>query len=238
MEKVSIELWGYTLLEPSTYVSDVLLAVFSLGLFMSLKRMFPSSKFQMYYGYFFFFMALSTLTGGHAHLLANYFDHYLFHSLSWAFSALAIYNMQMGSAFDYPEKVKKILSPVFLVQLIISVLIYFGYQLFGDVTVTHDTVGTPGFLAVKISLGIAFIGFILPLHVYKIMKEKDHGSAIFLMGIVSSVAALIIQSKKWGVNQYINYNVVAHLVLAICYYLYYLGVRQKIAKYEGLTEKA
>ena len=69
------------------------------------------------------------------------------------------------------------------------------------------------------------------------MKEKDHGSAIFLMGIVSSVAALIIQSKKWGINEYINHNVVAHIVLGVCYYLYYLGVRQKIVKYEGLIEE-
>jgi hypothetical protein len=180
---------------------------------------------------------MGTFVGGNAHLLGNYTDHNLYHALGWSFSAISIYFMQRGSVYDFPEKTKKILNPIFLIQVIVSVAIYFGYQLFGDVPTEHTHVGTPGFLAVKISLGIAFIGFILPLHMYKTLKEKDHGSAIVLMGIVSSVAALIVQSKKWGINVYINHNVVAHMVLAVCYYLYYLGARQKVANYEGLNEK-
>lgn len=237
MEKVSIELFGLTLLQPNTFISDVGIAFLGFGLFLSLKKLFPSSKIRVYYGFFFLFIGISTFIGGNAHLIEHYTEHYLFHAFGWSVSAVAIYFMQRGSANDYPEKIKKILNPIFLFQMVISVLIYLGYQLFGGVEVDHNFVGTPGFLAVKISIGVGFIVFILPLHVYKIMKEKDHGSAIFLMGIVSSVAALIIQSRKWGVNEYINHNVVAHMVLGVCYYLYYLGVRQKIVKYEGLIEE-
>jgi len=237
MEKVSIELFGLTLLEPSTFVSDVAIAILSLGLYLSLKKLFPTSDFRKNYGYFFLFLTFGTFTGGNAHLFGNYTDHNLFHALGWSFSAISIYYMQRGSAYDFPDKTKKMLYPVFLFQVVVSIMVYFGYQLFGDIQVDHEHLGTPGFLAVKISLAIGFIGFILPLHMIKALKEKDHGSAIVLMGIVSSVAALIIQSKKWGVNIHINHNVVAHMVLAVCYYLYYLGARQKILKYEGLAEE-
>lgn len=175
-------------------------------------------------------MGGSTLVGGHAHLLAHYIDHNFFHVLSWAFSALGLYFMQMGSVYDYSQKVKRILQPVFLAQVVISIAIFFGYQIFGDVTVDHNQVGTPGFAAVKVSQSIGYLAFILPLQINKFIKEKDNGASIILMGMVVSVGALLVQSKQWGFAPNFNHNDIAHLILAFVYYLFYLGIRIKVSQ--------
>lgn len=238
MEKHSIELFGLTLLEPSTYLSDIALTIFSLGLYFALRRSFPTSDYGKKYSFFFLFLSLSTIIGGHAHLFGHYIDNYLFHALAWSFSSTGIYFLQVGSAYDYNKGLRSKLNMVFLIQLVISVGIYFGYQLFGNVVVDHTKVGTPGFQAAVVSMAIAFLGFIAPLHANKFIKEKDNGSAIFLMGLICSIAAPIIQGKQWGIGKYFNHNDVAHLVLMVCYYIYFLAIRIKVQNYESVTEEA
>ena len=126
MEKVSIELFGLILLEPSTFVSDIGLAVFSFALFLNLKRAFPGSEFQKNYGFLFLFMGIATFVSGFGHLFGNYLDNYLLHALGWSCTAIGVYFMQTGSAYDFPKKIRKILGPIFLVQVGISILVYFG----------------------------------------------------------------------------------------------------------------
>jgi hypothetical protein len=235
MHKVTIELFGLQLLEPSTYLSDLFLATFSFGLFWSLRNLFLTSNIRKVYSGFFLFMGCSTLVGGHAHLLGNYIDHYYFHAISWTFSSIGLFFMQQGSLMDFSEKTKKYLQPLFMAQLAISIGAYFGYQMFAVDSVSHDHVGTPGFAAVKVSQAVGYLGFIVPLQVTKFIREKDSGASLILMGLVVSIGALLVQSKQWGFGPNFNHNDVAHVILAFVFYLFYWGIRLKIVNNEELA---
>ncbi|UTW62110.1 hypothetical protein KFE98_19200 [bacterium SCSIO 12741] len=230
MKKVTIELFGLQLQEPSTYLSDIFLCALSLLLFYQLISRNKSQYTKIFAG-FFLFMGLSTLTGGQAHLFSLYIPHNYFHVLAWSFSSVALYFFQVASYYDYSDKVKKILNPIFLAQLVISVGVYFGYQLWGNFEHDPSRVGVPGFGAVSVSAGIAMAGFVMPAHLIRFIKLKDNGSAIILLGLVTSVGALIVHSRHWGINEYFNYNVMSHVILGGCYYIYYIGVKTKVQQY-------
>ena len=199
---------------------------------------FQTASSRGYTATFFLFMGISTTTGGCAHLFGYYLPNYLLHSAAWSLSAAGVYALQRGSVYDYPDKIRNILNKVFLLQLVLSVAIYFGYQLYNNFPIDNSQVGTPGFQAVMVSTAIGFIGFILPLHLIKLVKEKDNGAAIFLMGMVISLAAPLIQGKGWGISAWFNHNDVAHIILAVCYYIYYLSIRLKVQQYNAATEGA
>jgi hypothetical protein len=229
MEKVTLDLFGFTLLEPSTYISDMFLTAFSLGLYFSLKKLYPSNRQSILYSRFFLFMGLGTLIGGHAHIFAMYISHYLYHALAWSMASLGLFYLQMGSLYDFDKRFKSILKPLFIAQLVISVAVFFGYQLFGGVEVNHHQVGTPGFDAVKVTQALGYLGFIVPLHLLKFYSEKDNGSAIILMGMVVSLGALLVQSKQWAISKHFNHNDIAHIIMAFVYYLFYWGIRLKVS---------
>ena len=69
----------------------------------------------------------------------------------------------------------------------------------------------------------------------KFQNEKDAGSGVILLGIVLSAFTLVLHSKKFSLSPHINYNVLSHFVLIMCYYLYFIGMRKKIRGYEDLA---
>lgn len=236
MEKISVTIMGLVLMEPVTYLSDLILTSFSLFWFYRLRKTAPKGRIKELYARFFLFMALATLTGGHSHLLGHYINHNYYHVIGWCFAAFATYYFQRGSAYDYTELIRKRLDKVFLLLLVIAICTYFGYQMFGTFDRTVHTVGVPGFAAVSTFTAIGYLGFIVPLQFNKFNKEKDAGSAIILLGIVLSAGVLLLHSKRWSLGPYLNFNVLAHFVLIFCYYIYFLGMRKKIIAYEDVVE--
>ena len=223
-----IEVGGMRLYEPETFISDIYLTIVCYFFWREIKRS-SNTDYGNYYANFFIFLAMGSVVGGVAHLFAHYIPNNYLHVLAWSLSALGLYYVEVASAFDYPKKVKKVLNSIFLIQYIVSVGVFVGYQLFGDFV--HDTtlVGVPGFTAVSISIGISLVGFVVPLHLIKYFKERDNGSGIIILGVFLSAGAAVVHAKKWSLNLYINYNVVAHIILSLCYYIYMLGMKIKVS---------
>ena len=230
MHKLSIELFGLTLYEPATFVSDIYLTIVCLMFRQAMLKV-SLNEHSKLYANFFLFLAFGTIAGGLSHLFGHYISHNYGHVLAWVFSSMGVYFFQRGSAFDYGDKLKGLLNKVFLIQLIVTIGIYFGYQMFGDFVDDPSKVGVPGFLAVSVSMTIGLVGFVFPLHLYKFFKEGDNGSGIVTMGIILSAGAALVHVKHWSLNIYANYNVVAHVILSLCYYIYLLGMKnEKFAK--------
>lgn len=236
MDKVSIELWGMILYEPETFVSDIFLTVVCL-LFRRSMLQTSHSDFSRQFANFFGMMSLGTLMGGISHLLGYYLSHNWIHVAGWIFSSTGLYYFQRGSAFDFPKS-RVWLNKVFLAQLIVSISIYVGYQAFGDFEVDHTRVGVPGFMAVSASIGVALLVFIMPLNLVKFFRDKENGSGIVVMGIILSATAGIVHARGWALSQYFNHNVIAHIILALCYYLYVMGMKIKVLSYENQIQQA
>ena len=234
MEKLSIEFMGLILYEPITYLSNILLAMFSLFWYTRLRREDSGDSMSQSFSRYFLFMALAPLISGQAHLFDYYIDHNFFHVLGWSNIAVATYYFKRGSAMDFSLKVKDKLNWIFIVLLIASISTYVLYQFFGDIDLDKTTIGVPGFAAVSIFTAISYVGFIVPLNYIKLQRDKNAGSGLILLGIVLTIGTLVVHSKKFSLSPHLNYNVLAHVILIFCYYLYFLGMRKKIRGYEGI----
>ncbi len=233
MEKLSIEFMGLILYEPITYLSDIILAIFSLFWYSKLRKEVYEDSMSQSFSRYFLFMGIAPLISGQAHLFDYYIDHNFFHVIGWSNIAIGTYYFQRGSAMDYSLEVKDKLNWMFILLLIASISTYFIYQFVGDIDPNKKTVGVPGFAAVSIFTAISYIGFIVPLNYIKLQRDKNAGSGLILLGIVLTVGTLVVHSKKFSLGPHVNYNVIAHVILVFCYYLYFLGMRKKIRGYEG-----
>lgn len=232
MDKISIELFGLILYEPITYISDLLLAGFSIFWFTRLKREGSEANMSQSFSRYFLFMGIAPFISGQAHLFDHYIDHNYFHVLGWSSAALGTYYFQRGCAMDFSIELKKKLNWIFVVLLVASITSYIAYQLFMDVDTNKVTVGVPGFILVSIFTAIGYVLFLVPMNYIKFQNEKDAGSGVILLGIVLSAFTLVLHSKKFSLSPHINYNVLSHFVLIMCYYLYFIGMRKKIRGYE------
>jgi peptidoglycan/LPS O-acetylase OafA/YrhL len=124
------------------------------------------------------------------------------------------------------------LNWIFIVLLVASISTFLLYQFFGDIDLDKTTIGVPGFAAVSIFTGISYVGFIVPLNYIKLQRDKNAGSGLILLGIVLTIGTLVVHSKKFSLGPHLNYNVLAHIILIFCYYLYYSGMRKKIRGHE------
>ncbi len=133
---------------------------------------------------------------------------------------------------DFSVDLKNRINWIIKALLVSSILFYFAYQFLVDVDTEKTTVGVPGFMAVSIFTAVGYLAFLVPMNYVKFTKEKDAGSGLILLGIVMTAGTLVLHSKKFSLSPHINYNVLAHIVLIICYYMYFLGMRKKIRGYE------
>lgn len=234
MEKIAIEFMGLRLYEPITYLSDILLATFSLFWYTRLKKEAAEDSMSQSFSRYFLFMGIAPLVSAQAHLFDFYIDHNFVHVLGWSNIAIGTYYFQRGSAMDFSLEVKDKLNWIFIVLLIASISTFVTYQLIGDIDPNKSTVGVPGFAAVSIYTAISYIGFIVPLNYIKFQRDKNAGSGLILLGIVLSIGTLVVHSKKFSLGPHLNYNVLSHVILVFCYYLYFLGMRKKIRGYEGI----
>lgn len=234
MEKIAVEFMGLTLYEPITYLSDIILALFSFFWYTRLKKEAADDSMSQYFSRYFLFMGLAPFISGQAHLFDYYIDHNFVHVTGWIFIALGTYYFLKGSAMDFSVELKNKLNWVFLTLLIMSVGSYILYQLVGDIEPDKKTVGVPGFFLVSTFTAINYILFLVPLNYFKFMKEKNAGSGLILLGIVLSTGTLVLHSKQFSLGPHLNHNVLSHIVLIFCYYLYFLGMRKKVRGYEGI----
>ncbi len=235
VEKISIELMGLVLFEPITYISNILLAGFSLFWYYRLKVLGDDSEMSRSFSRYFLFMGLAPFISGQAHLFDYYIHHNYLHVVGWSFIALGTYYFQRGSAADYSTKLKKRLNLAFIILLITSIVTYFGYQALFVLDTEKITVGVPGFFAVSISSAIGYVLFLVPMNYVKYRYQKNAGSGVILLGIVLSAFTLVLHSKKFTIGPHINHNVLSHVVLIFCYYLYFLGMKKKIIGFEAVV---
>jgi len=83
MEKLSIEFMGLILYEPITYLSDIILAIFSLFWYSKLRKEVYEDSMSQSFSRYFLFMGIAPLISGQAHLFDYYIDHNFFHVIGF-----------------------------------------------------------------------------------------------------------------------------------------------------------
>lgn len=213
MDKVCLNIFGLDLLEPMTFVTDLLVAVFCFIYYYKIRNIDIKEFDNKYFKLFFIIFGLSTLIAGFAHIFYNYLG-ITPHIISWILSGLSIYYIEMCSiTFVKSEKIKKYLNHLIYIQLFLFTfsIIYFKQ-----------------FQFVKYNSFIGLILFVLILELISLIKSSNKGSWFIIIGIFFTFLSAIVHSIKFSIHKWFNYNDLSHIFLLLCIYFLYAGAMYKI----------
>ncbi len=211
MEATQINLFGITVTEPFTWLTNWSVAAFSFYFGHMLFHAKNADMQAKYWSVFFLFMGIASTTGGTAHGFINYVGNN-FHYAAWIFTGVAVFGAQLASLeiirnskFYIPLKIVVVLQ---LLAMTASVLIYQSFE------------------SVRVNSVIGLIGMAVPLQFYGYKVLGYRRNRIIILGIVSNIIPALIHAGKFSYNRWFNFNDLSHVVMIGCFYLIYLGARK------------
>jgi hypothetical protein len=80
------------------------------------------------------------------------------------------------------------------------------------------------FIQIHSAYGLGLV--VLPIHFYVYWKTRNEGSRIFFSAVIFSTLAAFFYTSKIGLSPWFNHLDLAHTVMAISLYLFYVGARK------------
>ena len=219
MDTTHIELFGITITEPFTWLTNWSVAAFSFYFGHMLFHTKNGDKQTKYWSMFFAFMGIASMTGGTAHGFINYVGNN-FHYAAWIFTGIAVFGSQLSAL----EVIKDTLiyTPLkwfVIIELLVMTAAIIFYQSFD---------------AVMINSAFGLIGIVLPIQLYGYKLLRMNRNGIIALGIVSNVAPALIHAGRFSYNRWFNFNDLSHLVMIGCFYIIYLGAKKIAINSPGL----
>lgn len=211
MEATHIELFGLTVTEPFTWLTNWSVAAFSFYFGHMLFHNRHGDKQAKYWSMFFLFMGIASTTGGTAHGFIHYVGNN-FHYAAWIFTGIAVFGAQMASL----EVIKdaRIYAPLklfIILELIIMAISVIVYHSFDSVRINS-------------AFGLIGIGIPIQIYAYKSLGMRRNG--IIALGIISNIIPAIIHAGKYSYNRWFNFNDFSHVAMIGCFYIIYLGAKK------------
>jgi len=219
METTQIELFGLTVTEPFTWLTNWSVAAFSFFFGHMLFHSKTGDKQAKYWSMFFVFMGIASMTGGTAHGFINYVGNN-FHYAAWIFTGVAVFGAQLAALEVVKDaRVHAPLKWFVILELLVMIAAVIIYQ---------------SFEAVRINSAFALVGIVLPIQIYgyKLLGMRRNG--IIALGIISNVAPALIHAGRFSYNRWLNFNDLSHIVMIGCFYIIYLGAKKIAIKNPGL----
>ncbi len=209
MDHTYIELMGWQLADPLTFISDLMM---SAVCFYCGHRLFYDFeiKYAKFFGLFFLFLGLSAFLGGSSHLLENYTGK-PGHMTAWMVQGVSIIFVELACVrLIEGNKYKKLLRA-------------FIYALFGFFIARLFSVQT--FEVVKMNSTLGLIGFVFVIHLVNYFQKKQKQFLHVPLAIALFLLPAFIHGFSIYYNDWINQNVISHIILLPCYYILYRSVR-------------
>ena len=192
MLQPSISLSGFTLHEPVTVFTDLLLSALCLFLFKTTHK-----YHAKLWSYFFMTMAFATFFGAMGHGL--YIDKN--NGLQWisrCFGIVSVWFASLASLDNLSHSIwkKRLWMLAHLEVLIALVCIFFDNNF--RIVATNGTVG--------------FVGFVALIHFY-LMKKGVTGSGYIIIGILINAIAGIVHKLAISPGKWFNHNDLSHVIM-------------------------
>ena len=219
MEKQVVRIFSLEILEPGTFISDIIMAVACLFFFISLKKV-SITKFHKHLSHYFLFMALSSFVGAFAHGFYLYTGKFL-HFITWMLTGIAIYFVEYGVSQNLKKQDKFINFS--RIQLIIYVLLT---TYFLDFTV------------VKINIALGLLGIVVPILTVRILRFGEKYYLYCILGIILAIVPALMHQVKFAFGGIFNMNDLSHFVLILCQFLLFIGFRNSITNNKFILAEA
>ncbi|GAA5035111.1 hypothetical protein GCM10011506_28470 [Marivirga lumbricoides] len=217
IEHTYIELMGWTLADPLTFITDIMMAAVC---FYCGHRLFYDfdNKYSKLFALFFLFLGMSSFLGGSSHLLENYLGRTP-HLVAWLVQGISVLFVELACIKLIDKRnARNLLRAITYGSFGIFIALLFNIQAFS---------------VVKFNSTLGLIGFAFIIHLYKYFTTKD-GT---YLGVPLSISLFIVPAFVHGFginyNAWINQNVISHLILLPCYFILY----KNVAKVAVLTKK-
>ncbi len=199
---------GWTLADPLTFLSDLLMAAVCLfcghRLFYDYK-----GKYSKFFGLFFLFLGVSAFLGGTSHLLDEYLGKTP-HLIAWLVQGVAILFVELA-CIRLIEKRK--------FKNLLRAIVYGSFGIFISRIFTIQS-----FDVVKLNSTIGLIGFVFIIHLVKYYRTKVAAYLSVPLAITLFLIPAAIHGFGIFYNAWIDQNVISHVLLLPCYYLLYRSV--------------
>lgn len=194
-------------MEPVTFLTDFLVAVFCVLFAIQIKKESPHNLAA--WRYFFIFMGISSLIGAFAHLFFHYTGIY-FKMVSWAATGISIYFAEKASYNIFSNRTtNKVFTLISLVKLAAYIVLLIVLQ---------------SFLVSKINIILGLIGISTTIFLIKYIKEKEKAYLRIASGYLVAISLVFIHGFKIAISRWFNHNDLSHVFMILCLYIIYTGV--------------
>lgn len=211
----SIELFGFTIMEPMVTFTDFWITAVALFAFSRLKTLGPQNRgvrvHQYMLGYF-LLMGIATFLGG---LLGHALQHVVglaWKLPGWLISMLAVSAIERASIMY--------VQPLVSHRLGRTVEILNGVELLVFAIITFVTLD---FFYIKVHSAYGLGLVVLPLHAYAWWKTGASGSRIISLSVCFASIAAITYTFTLSPHIWFNHLDVSHTVMAISLWFFYKG---------------
>ncbi len=220
----SIELLGVEILEPVTVVTDLLISAVCVYAYLKLRKQKDPLPSVRLFSYYFLAMAISTATGGIiGHGLQDILG-FAWKIPTWIISMVSITLIELAAIFHAKPLLGKRTSKFFVMINIIELLAMIVVLL---VTFKFAIVG------IHATYGLLVIVFSFELYIY--LKKRDEASKLILIAVGISALPAVVQLLKLSFGPWFNYNDIAHVLMAVASYVFYLGALKIKAIERGIS---
>jgi hypothetical protein len=218
-DKIEFSLFGLDLLEPNALISDSLIMITCLVIYLLLRKKVPSTApFYQYWKWLFILQGAGFFLGGLAHTLYNYtgvIGKYFPLAIGIGF-AMMIEHAMISLLDKKQQKSLLLLSKVKAgIALIILTTLMF----------TIDVENNLMTLLLVPSLNTT-IGYISTLGVIGWIKAKVTSRDLYLLplSVLTLIPAAIVQSKKISFHPWFDRNDFSHLLIIAALIMYYFAI--------------
>lgn len=209
-----IKIFGITLLEPATVITDLIItAVCFYGLYKLRGPQYIHPVYR-FYKLFLLLMGIATAIGG---ILGHGFF-YLYDMNSkipgWYVSMVSVAMFERAAIMHARPLLRPKVGSFFALVNIIELLSF--------MTLTIIFVKFI-FVEIHAVYGLFIVVFSFELFVY--FKTKDKGSLYIFLGTALAALSALTHGLRIGINEWFNHNDVSHLGMAAGIYCYYLGAK-------------
>ena len=219
-----IQLFGVTILEPSSVLSSLMMTVVCIYAFVHLNKLGRKHRMYKQIQYFFLFMGIATAIGGilgHGFLYVTGMRGKI---PGWFASMIGVALFERAAIWHIKpllhQNIGKFLGWLNYLELTIFFVLAF-------VTLNFVVVEIHAFY------GLFLMLFLIEVYVYR--HKKDKGSRdIFIATFLGAVSAGF-HALKFSFGPWFNYNDISHIPMALSIWFYYRGARHM--QYYGEEEQ-
>ncbi len=228
-----IELFGISIAEPTTAITDFILSgmsfYFGHMLYWNPKKFGKDNsydkRYSQFWGIVYLFLGMASLLGGLAHGFPHMKGEFPMLAKAWPFTVMCLgmvsFYMLLALAMEYFQRQRNIIFLLAYFKIMVFLMLMFGYpqKYFGEFQNVSFNLVIFDYLPVLLLL--------LLMNSIEFAKTKNHAAKMMVIGILVSIAGTLVQMSGFGFHLHFNHNDIYHVIQMVAIYLMYKAVTLK-----------